>query len=82
MDANKVMACKTHEVATGQQKIVKLGNLPIGIFNVNGEYHAMLNVCPHRGAALCEGPQCGTTQEIPVGSVLLGRLEGVCIIFR
>src|SRR6185369_8887117 len=30
--------------------------------------------------SMCE--QCGTTQEMPVGSILLGRLDGVCIIFR
>ena len=25
--------------------------------------HALLNVCPHKGAALCEGPVCGTARE-------------------
>ncbi|WP_439886837.1 Rieske (2Fe-2S) protein [Pseudomonas sp. MBLB4123] len=75
MNAKKVLACKTHEVASGQQKIVKLGHLPVGIFNVGGEYHAMLNVCPHRGAALCEGPQCGTTQDTAHYEFIYGQRD-------
>jgi nitrite reductase/ring-hydroxylating ferredoxin subunit len=34
--------------------------MPIGIFEIDGEYYAMLSICPHRGGELCEGPQCGT----------------------
>lgn len=55
-----VLACRTDEVAPGRQKIVRIGNRTIGIFEVDGAYYALLNVCPHRGGALCEGPQCGT----------------------
>ncbi|UTW12897.1 Rieske (2Fe-2S) protein [Marinobacterium rhizophilum] len=61
MSENKIIACKTHEVAPGQQKIVQLDRFSVGVFNVDGEFHALLNVCPHKGAALCEGPVCGTT---------------------
>lgn len=63
MSTNKHLACKTNEVSPGQQKIVNIGRFSIGIFNIDDQYHAMLNVCPHQGAALCEGPVCGTTQE-------------------
>ena len=25
------------------------------MFNINGEFHALRNICPHRGAPLCRG---------------------------
>lgn len=60
MPATAKYACKASEVAPRQQKIVRIANFSIGVFEVDGEYHALLNICPHRGGALCQGPQCGT----------------------
>ncbi|CAN7414103.1 Rieske (2Fe-2S) protein [Rhizobium sp. LjRoot254] len=59
--AEKFYACKASEVAADAATIIKLRNLSVGIFKVKGDFFAMLNVCPHRGAALCEGPVCGTS---------------------
>ena len=63
MSDNKHLVCKTNEVSPGNQKIVQVGRMSIGIFNIDDGYHAMLNVCPHQGAALCEGPVCGTSAQ-------------------
>ena len=63
MSDNKHRVCATNEVSPGQQKIVQVGRLSIGIFTFDDTYHAMLNVCPHQGAALCEGPVCGTSKH-------------------
>ncbi|TAM99385.1 MAG: Rieske (2Fe-2S) protein [Rhizobiaceae bacterium] len=59
--ASKSFACKIDDVPTGAARIVSIGRLRIGIFRVGAEYMAMLNICPHRGGKLCEGPVCGTT---------------------
>lgn len=59
----KHYACKVDEVPDGQAKILTVSNMPIGIFKLNDGFHALLNICPHKGAALCEGPVCGTTKE-------------------
>ncbi|RVL66406.1 Rieske (2Fe-2S) protein [Sinorhizobium meliloti] len=61
--ASKQFACKASEVPADAAKIIKLGNLSLGIFRVGDGYHALLNVCPHKGAALCQGPICGTTKQ-------------------
>lgn len=61
--AEKHLACRVHEVPAGSAKIVKIKNLTVGIFRLPDGYYAMLNICPHRGAALCEGPVCGTTRS-------------------
>ena len=36
-----------------------LNGRDIGVFNVGGEYFALLNRCPHQGGALCKGTLIG-----------------------
>lgn len=43
------------ELSPGQRKIVKVGGREIGVFNLNGAFYALRNVCPHKGAPLCRG---------------------------
>lgn len=55
-------ACDVSEVTPDAARIVRVKNLSVGIFRLTDGFHALLNICPHRGAALCEGPICGTTR--------------------
>jgi nitrite reductase (NADH) small subunit len=57
----KHFACRTSEVPSGAPKIARIKSLTVGVFKLADGYYAMLNVCPHKGAAVCEGPVCGTT---------------------
>jgi nitrite reductase (NADH) small subunit len=43
------------EIPTGNRKIVQIEGRSIGVFNVDGEFYALRNVCPHQGAPLCKG---------------------------
>jgi nitrite reductase (NADH) small subunit len=45
----------------GSHKVVHLGRVEVGIFNVDGTLHALPNVCPHQFGPLCEGTVNGTT---------------------
>jgi 3-phenylpropionate/trans-cinnamate dioxygenase ferredoxin subunit len=47
------------EIPPGERKIVEIGGRTIGVFNVKGEYFALLNRCPHQGGPLCEGHTLG-----------------------
>ncbi len=40
-------------VPPGERLIVEIEGRSIGVFNVGGEYFALLNQCPHAGAPLC-----------------------------
>ena len=51
----------TRDVPPGKRLIVTLKGRSIGVFNVNGTYYALRNVCPHQGAPLCTGSVGGTT---------------------
>jgi nitrite reductase/ring-hydroxylating ferredoxin subunit len=52
--------CATDELPSGSRKIVEIDGTSIGVLNVDGRYHALLNVCPHHGAPICEGVVKGT----------------------
>lgn len=49
----------TDEIPPGTRRIVELGGREIGVFNVNGEYFAVRNRCPHQAGPLCTGAQVG-----------------------
>lgn len=70
--------CPVAELAPGQRKLVTIGRVEIGVFNVNGEFHAYRNICPHAGAPVCVGKISGTTLPSPVYEYSYGRDN--CII--
>ncbi len=49
------------EFPPGSQRLVQLGRIEVGVFNVGGRFYALPNVCPHQFGPLCEGGVTGTT---------------------
>jgi nitrite reductase (NADH) small subunit len=47
------------EVTPGKVHIVPYRKFGIGVFNIDGDYFALTNYCPHRGAPLCRGEITG-----------------------
>ncbi|HTN12140.1 MAG TPA: Rieske (2Fe-2S) protein [Acetobacteraceae bacterium] len=47
------------EIPPGERKIVTVRGREIGVFNIGGEYFALLNRCPHQGGELCRGTLIG-----------------------
>jgi 3-phenylpropionate/trans-cinnamate dioxygenase ferredoxin subunit len=45
----------------------------IAIFNVGGEYFALLDRCPHRGGSLYEGKLTGLVQSTKPGTYVYSR---------
>jgi nitrite reductase/ring-hydroxylating ferredoxin subunit len=64
---------KTPEIPPGSHKIVEAAGRQIGVFNVNGEFFALLNRCPHGGAELCRGKVVGLVQPQGVGEYAIAR---------
>ena len=65
------VVAKVGEIAAGQRKMVTAGGRAIGVFNVNGEYFALLNRCPHQGAQLCSGMLTATIESSGPGEYTL-----------
>lgn len=58
----------------GKFKIIDIDGREIGITQLkNGEFRAVRNVCPHKGAPVCKGSICGTTLPSGVGELIYGR---------
>lgn len=69
----------TEEIPPGQRKIVEVGGISIGVFNVKGAYYALRNRCPHQGAPLCQGRLKGTALPSQPGEYLWAR-EGEILL--
>ncbi|CAN3132106.1 Rieske (2Fe-2S) protein [Mycobacterium sp. smrl_JER01] len=50
---SKHVVGKIEDIPVGERKIVELAGRSVGVFNVDGEFFALLNQCPHKGADLC-----------------------------
>lgn len=53
--SERVEVCPAADLGPGERRIVEAGPLSIGVFNVGGEYHALLNSCRHQHGPVCEG---------------------------
>lgn len=43
------------EWTPGSKKIIQVEGRSIGVYNVDGHFYAIRNLCPHQGAELCAG---------------------------
>ncbi len=55
MKRTRHVVALVEEFQAGERRLVTIGEREIGVFNLNGEYHALLNFCPHRAGPLCHG---------------------------
>ena len=51
----KHIVAAVDEIPVGERKIVEVAGRSIGIYNVNGDFYAIRNNCPHQGGPLCAG---------------------------
>jgi len=64
----KFLVGRTDEIPPGSRKIVRVAGRSIGVFNVDGQFYAIRNRCPHQGGALCEGKLWGVLKADVPGS--------------
>jgi 3-phenylpropionate/trans-cinnamate dioxygenase ferredoxin subunit len=72
MSARYVVA-KVEDVVPGQGTLVTVKGREIGLYNVGGEYFALLNRCPHEGASLCKGKVIGLVTSDGPGNYKVSR---------
>ena len=61
----RIVVGKVAEIPVGARKIIVpfRGRAGIGIFNVDGNFYALRNICPHKRGPLCTGEVAGTKQQ-------------------
>jgi nitrite reductase/ring-hydroxylating ferredoxin subunit len=72
-EKTRIVVDKLDEFLPGSRRILQVGKLSIGVLNVAGTYHALLNRCPHHGAPLCEGIVRGTMTDTAAHEYSYGR---------
>jgi 3-phenylpropionate/trans-cinnamate dioxygenase ferredoxin subunit len=63
----KYVVAAVDEIPPGGRKILDIGGRSVGVFNIDGEYFALRNRCPHQGGALCEGTLWGSLRASAPG---------------
>lgn len=64
--ANFVRAARASEIPPGTGKVVVVQGIPVALFNVDGRFHAVSNVCLHRGGPIGEGTLDGPIVTCPM----------------
>jgi nitrite reductase/ring-hydroxylating ferredoxin subunit len=69
----RVEVCPVDQLPPGARTIVDVDGREVGVFNVDGEFHAIRNACPHQLAPLAEGQLTGEMTAPAVGEYELTR---------
>ena len=64
--------------AEGERRLVQLGGRTIGVFRLDGDFFALADRCPHRGAPLCSSGEVVNAVE-GVGDAARVTREGALV---
>ena len=67
--ARRYVVARVDDILEGERLIVEVAGREIGIFNINGEFFALRNRCPHLGGPLCVGDVLGLVYSSEPGDV-------------
>lgn len=62
----------------GERRLVELGGRTVGVFRLDGDYFALADRCPHRGAPLCSSGEVVNAVE-GVGDAARVTREGALV---
>ena len=57
------VVARAAEIPEGERRIVTVRGREIAVFNLGGEYFALINRCPHEGAPLAKGLRVGLSES-------------------
>ena len=69
----RYVVAKAGEIAPGESKPATIAGREIAVFNLDGEYFALLNRCPHEGGPLCQGRRTSLVESNRPGTYLTSR---------
>ncbi len=70
---SKHVVAPARELPPGSRKLVNVDGRAIVVFNIGGEFFALLNRCPHQGGNLCEGRLIGLVESSEPGHYRYSR---------
>ena len=77
---NTLIVCAVHDLRPGARVRVELPDGDeLTVYNVDGEFYATENFCPHKGARLSEGILCGHIIECGLHGWQFDVRTGECL---
>ena len=76
---NAVTVATRMQIAPGCMRRVEVGDDAYVVFNVDGEFHATRDVCPHKGAPLSAGDLEGHVVVCPLHAWEFDVRSGECL---
>ena len=77
--ANYVKVASVSQVAPGSGIVTSVNDKEVAVFNVDGTFYAIDNVCKHRGGPLGEGELDSDTVTCPWHGWQYNVKTGVCL---
>ena len=78
---NFIFIARTTEIPLGERKRIEVNGLRISLFNIDGEYYAINDTCPHKGTApLIRGTLDGVGIKCPNHGYRFDLKTGECNI--
>jgi nitrite reductase/ring-hydroxylating ferredoxin subunit len=73
----RYIVATVEEIPPGGRKIVEVAGRSIGVFNLDGEFFALRNRCPHQGGPLCAGSLGGLIRSSRPGEYHYTRADEI-----
>ncbi len=67
------VVARASEVPPGERKRVEIGRRAIALFNLDGEFFAIGDTCPHEFGSLCKGKLVGLAESDEPGKYRFSR---------
>lgn len=67
------------EIADGDRKLIDFEEATVALFNINGNYYCIEDVCTHDGGPVAEGNLDGFTIECPRHGALFDVRDGAVL---
>ena len=75
----RIVVGSIDEIAPGKHKLVRVGNVDVAVFNVDSNFYAIKDSCPHQGDSLSHGSLDGTVLTCPGHSWKFDIKSGRCV---
>ncbi len=81
MAENFVTVAKADELNPGEMMYVEVGDEPVCLINLDGEYFALNDICTHQDASLSDGTIDGEELECPLHGGVFNIRTGEPVAF-